>query len=70
MKASLLVGETTVTSKNQVSLPAAGMRRLRWRRGDRLVAEVIGDDLLVLMRRPDRLDRCPRREADRRLWST
>lgn len=52
-KASLLVGETTVTGKNQVSLPAAGLRQLHWKRGDRLVAEVIGDDLLVLMRRPE-----------------
>ena len=53
MKAPPLVGETTVTGKNQVSLPAAGLRRLHWKRGDHLLAEVIGDDLLVLMRRPE-----------------
>jgi bifunctional DNA-binding transcriptional regulator/antitoxin component of YhaV-PrlF toxin-antitoxin module len=53
VKAPQLVGETTVTGKNQVSLPAAGLRRLRWKRGDHLLAEEIGDDLLVLMRRPD-----------------
>jgi bifunctional DNA-binding transcriptional regulator/antitoxin component of YhaV-PrlF toxin-antitoxin module len=46
------VGETTLTGRNQVSLPAAGLRRLGWQRGDHLLVDVLGDDMLVLMRRP------------------
>ena len=50
------VGETTVTGKNQVSLPAEGVRLLGWQRGDRLLVSVqrgaIGE-VMVLMRRPD-----------------
>ena len=46
------VGETTLTGKNQVSLPAKCIRELGWERGDHLIVEVFGDDLLVLMRRP------------------
>jgi AbrB family looped-hinge helix DNA binding protein len=44
--------ETTITSKNQVSLPVKSLRQLGWQRGDRLVVSVLGDDTLVLTRRP------------------
>ena len=54
MHAPKLVGETTITGKNQVSLPAEVMRRLRWKRGDHLLAEVLGEDILLLIRRPER----------------
>ncbi|HLH74327.1 MAG TPA: AbrB/MazE/SpoVT family DNA-binding domain-containing protein [Chloroflexota bacterium] len=47
-----LVGETTLTGKNQVSLPANGVRQLHWNKGDRLLVETIGDNLMVLIRRP------------------
>jgi bifunctional DNA-binding transcriptional regulator/antitoxin component of YhaV-PrlF toxin-antitoxin module len=46
------VGEATLSGKNQVSLPAHGVRQLGWHRGDRLIVETIGDDMMVLMRRP------------------
>ncbi len=46
------VGETRITGRNQVSLPAQGVRELGWQRGDRLTAEVIGENMLLLMRRP------------------
>lgn len=46
------VGETTITGKNQVSLPTRGLRRLGWQRGDRLTVEVMNDNIMVLMRRP------------------
>lgn len=46
------VGETTITGKNQVSLPTRGLRRLGWQRGDRLTVEVVNDNIMVLMRRP------------------
>ena len=48
-----LVGETTITGKNQLSLPARGLRVLGWERGDRLLVEVLGKDMLLLMRRPE-----------------
>ena len=47
-----LVGETTLTGKNQVSLPASGVRELGWERGDSLLVETIGGEMMVLLRRP------------------
>ncbi len=52
MKSIRIVGETTITGKNQISLPAEGLRQLQWVKGDRLIVEALGDDFLVLMRRP------------------
>ncbi len=46
------VGETTITGKNQISLPAQGVRQLGWQKGDRLIVKVLSDDMMVLMRRP------------------
>lgn len=46
------VGETTITAKNQVSLPARGVRELGWQRGDQLLVQIVGDDMMLLMRRP------------------
>jgi AbrB family looped-hinge helix DNA binding protein len=46
------VGETTITGKNQISLPAEGVRKLGWERGDRLLVTVLDDDTMVLRRRP------------------
>lgn len=46
------VGTTTITSKNQISLPAASLRALGWERGDQLLVQVVGDDVLLLTRRP------------------
>ena len=43
--------QITITGRGQVSLPAKRMRELRWRPGDRLLAERVGD-ALVLVRRP------------------
>ena len=48
----VLAGETTITGKNQVSLPTAGLRQLGWQRGDHLLVSVLGDDVLILIRRP------------------
>jgi hypothetical protein len=36
------VGETTITGKNQISLPAQGVRRLGWAKGDRILVQVQG----------------------------
>jgi bifunctional DNA-binding transcriptional regulator/antitoxin component of YhaV-PrlF toxin-antitoxin module len=47
-----LVGETTITGKNQISVPARGMRELGWARGDQLFVEIVGEDMLLLVRRP------------------
>ena len=48
-----VVGETTITGKNQISLPTHGLRRLGWQKGDRLIVEVVSDNVMVLMRRPE-----------------
>lgn len=45
-------GETTITGRGQVSLPAQSMRDLGWARGDRLIVETLGRDMIVLIRRP------------------
>lgn len=45
-------GETTITGKNQISLPAEAVRRLGWQKGDRLLVSVQHGELVVLMRRP------------------
>jgi bifunctional DNA-binding transcriptional regulator/antitoxin component of YhaV-PrlF toxin-antitoxin module len=46
------VGETTITGKNQISLPAQGVRRLGWTKGDRVIVQVQGDRM-ILWRRPE-----------------
>jgi AbrB family looped-hinge helix DNA binding protein len=50
-----VVGETTITGKNQITLPAAGLRELGWQRGDRLTVKALGDDTLVITRLPEDL---------------
>lgn len=52
--AAEVVGETTLTAKNQVSLPAKRIRELGWERGDRLIVQVLSEDILILVRRPAR----------------
>lgn len=47
-----IAGETTLTAKNQVSLPAKRMRELGWAKGDRLIVEILSEDMLLLVRRP------------------
>lgn len=49
-----IAGETTLTAKNQVSLPAKRMRELGWEKGDHLIVEVLGADMILLVRRPVR----------------
>lgn len=46
------VGATKITGRNQISLPAQGMRELGWERGDELLVEIVGQDMLLLIRRP------------------
>jgi bifunctional DNA-binding transcriptional regulator/antitoxin component of YhaV-PrlF toxin-antitoxin module len=41
-----------VTGKNQISLPAQGVRRLGWAKGDRVLVQVQGDRM-ILWRRPE-----------------
>lgn len=53
MNTPRVVGETTITGKNQISLPAQGLRLLKWAKGDRLLVEVLDDDIMVLVRRPE-----------------
>lgn len=46
------VGETTITGKNQISLPVDGLRELGWERGDRLMVKIYDEHSLLLTRRP------------------
>src|SRR5438477_12171607 len=45
------VGETTITGKNQISLPAEAVRRLGWQKGDRIIVKIQGYRM-ILWRRP------------------
>ena len=54
MNAPKLVGETTITGKNQVSLPVQGLRLLGWEGGNHLLVEILSEDVMILIRRPDR----------------
>ncbi len=47
-----VIGEATISGRNQVSLPAKGVRELGWERGDHLVVEIVGKNMLLLVRRP------------------
>ena len=47
-----VVGTTTITGKNQITLPADGLREVGWQRGDRLIVQTLGENRLVLVRRP------------------
>lgn len=47
-----IVGETRITGKGQISLPARGLRVMSWAKGDRLLVERLGDDVMLLMKRP------------------
>lgn len=44
--------EITITSENQVSLPAASLKELGWQQGDRLLVHVLGNDTLIFTKRP------------------
>jgi AbrB family looped-hinge helix DNA binding protein len=46
------VGETTITGKNQISLPAEAVRALGWERGDRLIVTIVDENTVRLWRRP------------------
>lgn len=48
----MVVPNITISSKNQVTLPAAMVRSLGLKAGDKLVAELI-DDRIVLLPRPE-----------------
>lgn len=52
MSALRTIGETKLSSKNQISLPAQGMRDVRWEVGDRVLVEVLSQDIILLVRRP------------------
>ncbi len=47
-----MVGETRITGKGQISLPACGLRAMSWAKGDHLLVERLGDDVILLMKRP------------------
>lgn len=48
-----LLGEVTISGRGVVNLPARALRTTGWQAGDRLFVQLIGDDVLVLVRRPE-----------------
>jgi len=53
MAAGRMSRETTLTSKNQVSLPVQDVRALHWEKGDVLLVNAVEPDMIVLMRKPE-----------------
>jgi hypothetical protein len=48
----IFVGEVTAERGGQISLPPGGVQELGWAPGDELLAQVVGDDVLLVLRRP------------------
>ena len=48
-----LLGETTISGRGVINLPARALRTTGWKRGDRLFVELLGEDMVVLVRRPE-----------------
>jgi len=48
-----LLGETTISGRGVINLPAKLLRATGWRAGDRLFIELLGDEMVVLFKRPD-----------------
>jgi hypothetical protein len=48
----VFVEEVTADGEGQISLPVGGMQELGWASGDELLAQVVGDDMLLVLRRP------------------
>ena len=46
------LGETTITGRGQVTLPARGLREMEWRAGDHLLVERVAPDVVLLVRQP------------------
>lgn len=47
-----LLGEVTISGRGVVNLPARALRTTGWKAGDRLFVELLGKDVMVLMKRP------------------
>jgi bifunctional DNA-binding transcriptional regulator/antitoxin component of YhaV-PrlF toxin-antitoxin module len=48
-----ILGEVTIGGRGVVNLPAKALRTTGWKAGDKLFVELLGDDVLVLMKRPE-----------------
>lgn len=47
-----MLGEVTISGRGVVNLPAQALRETGWTRGDRLYVEVVDNQIVVLLRRP------------------
>jgi bifunctional DNA-binding transcriptional regulator/antitoxin component of YhaV-PrlF toxin-antitoxin module len=54
-KPQQLLGEATISGRGLVSLPARTLRRTGWKRGDRLFVELLGDEMVVLLKKPENI---------------
>lgn len=48
-------GEAKISPRGAVNLPAKLLREMGWKHGDRVLIEVMGDDSIVLARKPESL---------------
>jgi bifunctional DNA-binding transcriptional regulator/antitoxin component of YhaV-PrlF toxin-antitoxin module len=46
------VGEATLSGRGLVSLPARAVRQLGWQAGDKLLVELLDDEVVTLVRKP------------------
>jgi hypothetical protein len=49
---STFIGEVATSTKDRISLPTQGIRKLGWAPGDRLLVQRLNEDMVLLMRRP------------------
>lgn len=54
MKAAISrkIGEATLSGRGLVNLPAKAVRELGWEAGDKLVVELMDDEVVTLVRKP------------------
>ena len=50
-----MLGEVTISGRGVVNLPARALRSTGWQKGDRLLVELVDDDLIILSKRPEKI---------------
>ncbi|HVA23660.1 MAG TPA: AbrB/MazE/SpoVT family DNA-binding domain-containing protein [Chloroflexota bacterium] len=53
LKAPKKVGEATLSGRGLVNLPAKAMRELGWKAGDKVIVEIVDENIISLVRKPE-----------------
>jgi AbrB family looped-hinge helix DNA binding protein len=48
-----IVGETKISARGAVNLPARALREVGWKHGDQVVVEIVDEERIVLTKRPE-----------------